>query len=182
MHQSDIQRYIAAQHRGQYRLESRPRFSARQLFDVRSNKPWHCARPDLKVFVGAPVSGDTFRSAAMQHLHVLQNNTRGQTARCCLASVFLTALVSTTGSSAVAQTSGAANNACPGDNGGLTFSPGFCATVFADNLGHVRQMVVAPNGVLYANTWSGRYYRNDTPPRADFCLPSKTTKQLVAPM
>jgi glucose/arabinose dehydrogenase len=54
--------------------------------------------------------------------------------------------------------------ACPGDNGGITLSPGFCATVFADHLGHVRHLVVAPNGVVYANTWSGRYYHNDTPP------------------
>jgi glucose/arabinose dehydrogenase len=41
---------------------------------------------------------------------------------------------------------------CTADNGGITVSPGFCATVFADNLGHVRHMVVAPNGVLYVNT------------------------------
>ena len=27
-----------------------------------------------------------------------------------------------------------AGNACGGDNGGITLSPGFCATVFADNL------------------------------------------------
>jgi hypothetical protein len=54
--------------------------------------------------------------------------------------------------------------ACPGDNGGITLSPGFCATIFADNLGHVRHMTFAPNGVLYVNTWSGRYYRYDTPP------------------
>jgi hypothetical protein len=32
---------------------------------------------------------------------------------------------------------------------------GFCATIFADNLGHVRYLVVAPDGTLYANTWSG---------------------------
>ena len=94
----------------------------------------------------------------MQHLHDLHNNTRGQTVRCCLALVFAAALLSTTGSSAVAQTSRAANNTCPGDNGGITLSPGFCATVFADNIGHARHMVVAPNGVVYANTWSGRYY------------------------
>ena len=37
---------------------------------------------------------------------------------------------------------------------------GFCATVFADNIGHARHMVVAPNGVVYVNTWSGRYYAN----------------------
>jgi glucose/arabinose dehydrogenase len=48
--------------------------------------------------------------------------------------------------------------------------PGFCATVFADNMGHIRQMVVAPNGVLYVNTWSGRYYRNDVPPAGGFLI------------
>src|SRR6202023_3408105 len=57
---------------------------------------------------------------------------------------------------------------CPGDNGGLTLSPGFCATVFADHLGHTRHLVVAPNGVVYVNTWSGRYYGNDTPPPGGF--------------
>ena len=69
-----------------------------------------------------------------------------------------------------AQTSEAAPSttasACRGDNGGLKLSPGFCATVFADNLGHVRQMVVAPNGILYVNTWSGRYFKSPPPPGA----------------
>src|SRR3954462_2929657 len=51
-------------------------------------------------------------------------------------------------------------SACAGDNGGITLSPGFCATVFADDVGHARPMVVAPNGVVYVNTWSGRYYAN----------------------
>jgi glucose/arabinose dehydrogenase len=51
--------------------------------------------------------------------------------------------------------------ACAGD-AGITLPPGFCATVFADHLGHPRQMVVAPDGVLFVNTWSGRYYQNDT--------------------
>ena len=36
----------------------------------------------------------------------------------------------------------AKNNACVGDNGGITLPPGFCATVFADNLGHARHMAV----------------------------------------
>jgi glucose/arabinose dehydrogenase/mono/diheme cytochrome c family protein len=66
--------------------------------------------------------------------------------------------------------------ACPGDNGGLTLSPGFCATIFADNLGHVRHMTFAPNGALYVNTWSGRYYRNDTPPAGGFLVALKDTK------
>ncbi len=106
----------------------------------------------------------------MARLHALQNNTSGRRAIVCSA---LLVAVFTTGSQALAQTSGANNNTCPGDNGGLTLSPGFCATVFADNLGHVRQMAVAPNGVLYANTWSGRYYRNDTPPPGGFLIALK---------
>ncbi|MGH8431937.1 MAG: PQQ-dependent sugar dehydrogenase, partial [Solimonas sp.] len=54
--------------------------------------------------------------------------------------------------------------ACPGDNGGLVLSSGFCATVFADNLGHARQMVAAPDGTLYVNTWSGRFFKSPPPP------------------
>ena len=44
------------------------------------------------------------------------------------------------------------------DDSGLELPAGFCATVFADGIGHARHMVVAPNGVLYVNTWAGRYY------------------------
>jgi len=46
----------------------------------------------------------------------------------------------------------------PSDDTGLILPPGFCATVFADNIGHARHLVVAPNGVVYVNTWSGAYY------------------------
>ena len=35
-----------------------------------------------------------------------------------------------------------AKEACADDNGGLTLPPGFCATVFADNIGHARHLVV----------------------------------------
>ena len=45
-----------------------------------------------------------------------------------------------------------ASGACVGDSGGITLSPGFCATVFADKLGFARHMAVAPNGVVYINT------------------------------
>jgi glucose/arabinose dehydrogenase/cytochrome c553 len=54
-------------------------------------------------------------------------------------------------------------NCAPGE-AGITLPPGFCATIFADNLGHARHMAVAADGTLYVNTWSGRYYR--TPPPA----------------
>jgi glucose/arabinose dehydrogenase/cytochrome c553 len=82
---------------------------------------------------------------------------------------FLVVTLATAGPPAFAQTNGSAASACAG-NSGITLSPGFCATVFADNLGHVRHMMVAPNGVLYVNTWSGRYYRNDTPPAGGFVV------------
>src|SRR5260370_31378214 len=59
---------------------------------------------------------------------------------------------------------------CPNDESGLKLPAGFCATVFADNIGHVRHMVVTPSGILYANTWSGRYYGNDTPHPGGFLL------------
>ena len=64
---------------------------------------------------------------------------------------------------------------CPGENPGITLPPGFCATVFADNLGHARHMAVAGNGVVYVNTWSGTYYGNDKPPPGEFLVALKDT-------
>src|SRR5260370_29779735 len=55
------------------------------------------------------------------------------------------------------------SHGCPRDDSGLKLPAGFCATIFADGVGHARHLVVAPNGVVYVNTWSGRYYGNDTP-------------------
>jgi glucose/arabinose dehydrogenase/mono/diheme cytochrome c family protein len=49
-------------------------------------------------------------------------------------------------------------------------SPGFCATVFADNLGHVRQIVASPGGDIYVNTWSGSYYNSDPIPDGGFLV------------
>src|SRR5260370_37340445 len=57
----------------------------------------------------------------------------------------------------------AKSQACPNDESGLQLPAGFCATVFADDIGHARHMVVAPSGVLYVTTWSAEYYGNDTP-------------------
>ena len=62
------------------------------------------------------------------------------------------------------------SQACPNDDTGLQLPAGFCATVFADNIGHARHMVVTPSGILYANTWSGRYYGNDTPHAGGFLV------------
>jgi glucose/arabinose dehydrogenase len=55
---------------------------------------------------------------------------------------------------------------------GITLSPGFCATVFADNLGHVRHLVVAPDGVVYANTWVGPL---GVPPAGGFLVALRDT-------
>jgi len=59
--------------------------------------------------------------------------------------------------------SGAASSACPTNDSGLTLPPGFCATIFADGIGHARHLAVAPNGVVYVNTWSGSYYPPNQP-------------------
>src|SRR5579871_2340571 len=62
------------------------------------------------------------------------------------------------------------NQTCPDSDSGLKLPTGFCATVFADKIGHARHMVAAPDGVLYVNTWSGRYYGNDTPHPGGFLV------------
>src|SRR6202795_2743378 len=64
----------------------------------------------------------------------------------------------------------AKSQACPNDDSGLQLPAGFCATVFADDIGHARHMVAAPSGVLYVNTWSGRYYGNATPHAGGFLV------------
>jgi glucose/arabinose dehydrogenase/mono/diheme cytochrome c family protein len=64
----------------------------------------------------------------------------------------------------------AKSQSCPNDDSGLKLPAGFCATVFADGIGHARHMVVAPDGVLYVNTWSGRYYGDDTPHAGGFLV------------
>src|SRR5215469_15453882 len=50
---------------------------------------------------------------------------------------------------------------CSGNDAGLRLPAGFCASVFADGIGHARHLVVGSNGVVYANTWSGVYYDFD---------------------
>ena len=96
-----------------------------------------------------------------------------------IGTVLITGLSLTTGPSHAQATRDAStpgSGACIGDNGGITLSPGFCATVFADKLGHARHLVVTPNGVVYVNTWSGRYYHDDTPPPGGFLIALQDTK------
>ncbi|MFA5956584.1 sorbosone dehydrogenase family protein [Hyphomicrobium sp.] len=52
---------------------------------------------------------------------------------------------------AVADRASADEAPCPNGNAGLTLPKGFCATVFADDLGAPRHLAVAPDGTLYAN-------------------------------
>ena len=59
---------------------------------------------------------------------------------------------------------------CPNDDSGLKLPAGFCATVFVEGIGHARHMVAAANGVLYVNTWSGRYYGNQPPHEGGFLV------------
>ena len=59
--------------------------------------------------------------------------------------------------SAQATTVAGARTGCDQGNGGLTLPPGFCASVFADNLGRSRHLTVAPSGNVYVNTWSSSY-------------------------
>lgn len=67
----------------------------------------------------------------------------------------------------------AAEANCPPADTGIVLPKGFCATVFADKIGHARQMAVAPNGTVFANTWSGVYYNNDTPHEGGFLVALK---------
>jgi glucose/arabinose dehydrogenase/mono/diheme cytochrome c family protein len=79
-------------------------------------------------------------------------------------------------SAVVGASAAAAAPACGSDDTGIVLSAGFCATVFADNIGHARHLVVAPNGVVYVNTWSGRYYKNDSPPPGGFLVALQDTR------
>jgi glucose/arabinose dehydrogenase/mono/diheme cytochrome c family protein len=65
---------------------------------------------------------------------------------------------------------------CPSDDTGLALPAGFCATIFADGIGHARHLVVSPGGVVYVNTWSGRYFGNDTPHAGGFLVALQDTK------
>src|SRR5271154_1538780 len=77
------------------------------------------------------------------------------------------------GSSLASGRSGAETKSqgCPSNESGLKLPAGFCATIFADGIGHARHLVVAPNGVVYVNTWSGDYYPpGDKPPAGGFLV------------
>jgi len=67
----------------------------------------------------------------------------------------------------------AAADAC--DTAGLKLPSGFCATVFADDLGHARHLAVSPDGTVYVNTWSGSYYDDAKLPERGFLVALRDT-------
>jgi glucose/arabinose dehydrogenase len=64
---------------------------------------------------------------------------------------------------------------CASAGAGITVRDGFCATIFADGIGHARHLAVAANGTVYMNTWSGRYYGNDRPHPGGFLVALRDT-------
>ena len=64
---------------------------------------------------------------------------------------------------------------CSANDTGLTLPPGFCASIFADDIGHARHLVVAPNGVVYVNTWSGRHVGSAPPHAGGFLVALQDT-------
>jgi glucose/arabinose dehydrogenase len=104
-----------------------------------------------------------------------------------LTVVGLLGCAKTEGNANTADTGGAgsstmtsSNSTCAGDNGGITLPPGFCATVFADTIGHARHIVVNSNGDVYVNTWGGKYYTTPAHPGGYLVALRDTSKDGVA--
>ncbi|HKO60146.1 MAG TPA: PQQ-dependent sugar dehydrogenase [Pyrinomonadaceae bacterium] len=78
----------------------------------------------------------------------------------CLITLVTAVVFSSGGSTASKAQETAATKergGCDQGNAGLTLPPGFCASVFADNLGRARHLTVAPSGDVYVNSWSSSY-------------------------
>jgi len=94
-----------------------------------------------------------------------------------LPAIAVLALCSAAGAPELAQGASATakSGSCGADESGLKLPRGFCATVFANGIGHARNLVVAPNGVVYVNTWSGAYFGNDVPHVGGFLVALQDT-------
>jgi glucose/arabinose dehydrogenase len=62
-----------------------------------------------------------------------------------------------------AASTGAAAGGAACSTAGLVLPQGFCATIFADSIGHARHLVVASNGDVYVNTWNRGYGAKNKP-------------------
>lgn len=89
------------------------------------------------------------------------------------ATIALAAALAGVGGARPPATGGDRGASCNPPETGITLPPGFCATVFADGLGHARHMAMTDDGVLYVNTWSGAYYRRFPPPTGAFIVALK---------
>jgi len=91
---------------------------------------------------------------------------------CAVVLLGAVCVTSLTGSAQIQPSPGTTTNSgsCSHNDSGLTLPDGFCATVFADAIGHARHLVVAPSGVVYVNTWSGDYYGFDKPHDGGFLV------------
>lgn len=97
-------------------------------------------------------------------------------ARLVVAGAILSIATACGGKPPAPSNTGTSTQNCDPGNGGITLPSGFCATVFADNIGHARHLVVASNGVVYVNTWSGPYYEKGEPPAGGFLVALRDTK------
>jgi glucose/arabinose dehydrogenase/mono/diheme cytochrome c family protein len=104
-----------------------------------------------------------------------KNPSNGRGTRHRVARVLVAAASWAIAPAALAQQGPTPDVKCDAGNGGITLSPGFCATIFADKIGHARHMTVGANGVVYVNTWSGRYYGYDRPPPGGFLVALQDT-------
>jgi glucose/arabinose dehydrogenase len=111
---------------------------------------------------GSPKEHDVQASNQEGFMRLLQGSL------CCVAGFAL--LSSTAFAQSKSNFAKQSNPACPNDDTALKLPPGFCATVFADGIGHARHVVVSPSGLVYVNTWSGRYYGNDVPHAGGFLV------------
>src|SRR6266446_953502 len=107
-------------------------------------------------------------------MHIFRLSRAASSVVVMLCAVFV---VSSTASAQTSVKPNAQNpsHACPHDDSGLKLPAGFCATIFADGVGHARHLVAAADGVVYVNTWSGRYYGNDTPHAGGFLVALQDT-------
>src|SRR3984885_5819713 len=100
----------------------------------------------------------TLTSAALgasvrRRIHLMKDARlrRGQMFSCAAISLYMMGVSLLAPAPSFAQeghNTAAAVLPCSGENGGITLPAGFCATVFADHIGHARQMAFGPNGGL----------------------------------
>src|ERR1700730_2101367 len=119
----------------------------------------------LEVWATDPLLAPPAGGAGLDGMSLPRNQARA--ARWSAVALILVGL----GTANAAPTTG-----CPDTGTGITLSPGFCASIFADNIGHDRHLVVSPSGVVYVNTWSGVYYNSGPVPAGGFLVALKDTQ------